>query len=202
MLDLPEPKPSILGADLASELTSLGVYHGTALYHLGPDETIDASKMAEQRWDNPLYRSFGGLYVALSKGRAMRYARSLAESMGVQIEAPSADISPVVYQIGLEPGCEVALDEDYVGWSDYVGYGLIDFLPDFVAVLRPEDQKWLQASLKEWEQETDDLEVRGLYDWVSREYALDVLVAPMETSALTWRILNDRWHIIEAEEVV
>ncbi len=207
MLDLPEPKPSILDANLASALTDIGVYHGTALYHQGPDEIIDAYELAEQRWDNPLYQPFGGLYVSFSEKEAAWYANNLAEAVVTQIEGPQADISSVVYRIGLEAGCEVALDEDFIGWSDYVEHEAINFPRHFLRWLSPEDQAWLMGILNERAAETDDLWATALYKGVSRRYVLDVLrayaLSPHEPEErVTWRILNDRWHIIEAEEVV
>lgn len=208
MVDIPDIKIPVMDSELARKLTDMGLYHGTVLYHLNPEEVIDVEQVAEERWKNEAYVSFGGFYVTFNKKEATSYARELGSALELQIPTERlADLSPIVYRIGLEAGCEYALDEDMVGWGTFVEYDHVIISDVLLFVLDKDEQERLAKLEEEFAEVESEEEARKIYEWLSREYAPTVLEAytthdykVMQMGS--FRLFNDCWRVLEADEIV
>lgn len=206
--DVIERPGAVMSAGLAAQITAEGIYHGTALYHLGPEEVVDAEELAISRWDDPHLVSFGGLYVTFVYGRAHSYATELAKHLPSFIKTEAADVAPIIYVIKVYEGCEYALDEDYVGWDRYINGGRVRFGLKFMELL-PKDKRDNLLKL-EIELASNYLEevpynvARPIYDVVTREYAQFIIEETYKTEETRpgFRILNDKWEILDAVEII
>lgn len=206
---MPQVAPPKMSLELAEFLTEKGLYHGTALYHLGPKSTMDARELATARWGDRLYTSFGGLYVTIELSRAEIFARTLAYTFREKTSyVEKEDVAPVVYRIRLLEGCEYALDEDVLGWIEYVGRGHVKFSQEtFLDFVSEQEEKQLLKKLSDLKQSYDFKQVpleaaQEFYDNISKEYA-PYFMARAEM-LLYWpaiRLLNDKWEILEAWEI-
>ncbi len=210
-LDLNSPIPApIMGVGLANALTDAGLYHGTALYHLESGETVDATEFAKHRWGNPLLEAFGGLYVTFNYEGAKIYATNFRRYfLSYQTLDPDS-VRAMIYTISPHADCEYALDEDYVGWEEYVSSGQIELLEqcyDYLPEEARQEVGWEVEKIRSREIHGGRVPIsiaKSFYDNISIAYAPVVLergLAPVGQKP-TLRLLNDEWSILDATEVV
>lgn len=110
-------------------LNKYGLWHGRAelLIPVHEWEELYQSNPMLERWNNPYWEAFGGLYVAGSKYVATTFARDMTDRLnfwyedpddwppGLQVEWPIAEA--IVHRVYLLEGAKVALDEDEFGWG-------------------------------------------------------------------------------------
>lgn len=214
MVKIPQIDAPIMSYGMAEELTQIGLYHGTALYHMEPGGAVDAETLAARRWNNPLLLPFGGLYVTTDYNKALRYARGIANivagnpySANLPPDIDIADIASVVYTIRVLAGCEYALDEDYVGWEYYADHHEFTISTDFLGNLAPEEVEQLEKLQNRiWEAYSQDVPppaARVFFDYVTKKYAAQLVEDLYEAaSEPSIRLLNDNWEIIDATEVI
>ncbi len=102
---------------LIDALNETMLWHGTTVTLPKASLSIDWSTF--ERWDDTWLEAFGGLYVTAEWSEAWHaYAYRLATQINRRYEEPV--VKPIVYQVILRPGVEIAIDEDEFGWSSFL----------------------------------------------------------------------------------